>query len=186
MPRGVHGRRPNSRRARWPTFSGWKPSTSLRGSIRWISAAGVGDARQRQLHQDAVDRGIGIEPVDQRQQFGFRGAGRQVVVERPDADLLRRAALVAHVDGEAGSPPTSTTARPGPRLPAGDARVDPRLQAVEQVFGDAACRRGCGRSSWPSGVKSCGYSPDSMPGVAVQRHLWERRKSRMGRVMHRD
>ena len=38
MPRGVHGRRPNWRSARWPTFSGWKPSTSLRGSMRWISA----------------------------------------------------------------------------------------------------------------------------------------------------
>ena len=37
MPRGVQGRRPNWRSARWPTFSGWKPSTSLRGSMRWIS-----------------------------------------------------------------------------------------------------------------------------------------------------
>ncbi|MNN47963.1 hypothetical protein D3C81_1624080 [compost metagenome] len=37
MPRGVHGRRPNSRSTRWPTFCGWKPSTSLRGSMRWIS-----------------------------------------------------------------------------------------------------------------------------------------------------
>src|SRR3546814_4291625 len=34
MPRGVQGRRPNWRSARWPKFSGWKPSTSLRGSMR--------------------------------------------------------------------------------------------------------------------------------------------------------
>ena len=42
MPRGVHGRRPNSRRARCPTFSGWKPSTSLRGSMRWINRRASG------------------------------------------------------------------------------------------------------------------------------------------------
>ena len=28
--------------------------------------------RQRQLHQNAVDAIVGIEPADQRQQFGFR------------------------------------------------------------------------------------------------------------------
>ena len=52
MPRGVHGRRPNSRRARWPTFSGWKPSTSFFGSIsdrqRWASSPdGRGSCRSR-------------------------------------------------------------------------------------------------------------------------------------------
>src|SRR5690606_21697997 len=42
MPGGVQGRGPNWRSARWPTFSGWKPSTSLRGSIRWIRRVASG------------------------------------------------------------------------------------------------------------------------------------------------
>ena len=46
--------------------------------------------RQRQLHQDAVDRGIGVERVDQRQQLGFRRvAGRSCENERmPTASVV--------------------------------------------------------------------------------------------------
>ena len=34
-------------------------------------AGGIRNTRQRQLHQDAVDRRIGVQAIDQRQQFGF-------------------------------------------------------------------------------------------------------------------
>ena len=43
---------------------------------------GVDLLGQRQLHQDAVHRRIGIELADQRQQFGLAHGLRQLVVER--------------------------------------------------------------------------------------------------------
>ena len=41
--------------------------------------------RQRQLHQDAVDRVVGVELRDQRQQLGLAGRRRQAVLEARDA-----------------------------------------------------------------------------------------------------
>ena len=58
-----------------PALIGWKPSTSLSGSMRVMTLARVDVARQRQLDEDAVDRGIGVEPVDQREQVGLAGVG---------------------------------------------------------------------------------------------------------------
>ncbi len=108
--------------------------------------AGVGNARQRQLHQDAVDLGIGIESVDQRQQLGFAGAGRQVVVERLDADLFRRAALVAHVDGGRRIAADQHHRQARPRLPGRQPRIDPQLELVEQFVGDAPPVEDAGRN----------------------------------------
>ena len=42
---------------------------------------GVQMPRQRQLHQDAMHRRIGVEPADQRQQIGLGGLGRQAVLQ---------------------------------------------------------------------------------------------------------
>ena len=53
---------------------------------------------QRQLHQDAVDPVVGIEPGDQRQQLGFAGCRRQVLLKALDAGSGRRLALVADID----------------------------------------------------------------------------------------
>ena len=54
--------------------------------------------RQRQLHEDAVDRWVGVEPVDQRQQIGLAGVGGQAVLEALHPGLDRRLALVADID----------------------------------------------------------------------------------------
>ncbi len=53
---------------------------------------------QRHLHQDAVDRGIGIQPLDEAQELGLRGGVGQVVAHRHEPALLAGHALVAHVD----------------------------------------------------------------------------------------
>ncbi|MNT93800.1 hypothetical protein D3C72_2353580 [compost metagenome] len=52
---------------------------------------------QRQLHQDAVHRGVAIQLGDQRQHLGGAGLGRQAVFEGADARLAGAQHLVAHV-----------------------------------------------------------------------------------------
>ncbi|MOA17788.1 hypothetical protein D3C78_1380570 [compost metagenome] len=54
--------------------------------------------RQWQLDQDAVDLAVGIQPVDQRQQFGLTGGGRQIVGAREETHLITGAALAADVN----------------------------------------------------------------------------------------
>ena len=54
--------------------------------------------RQRQLHQDAVDRLVLVQLGDQLEQLVGRGARRQAVQLAFDADRLARLALVADVD----------------------------------------------------------------------------------------
>ncbi len=53
---------------------------------------------QRQLHQDAVDALVGIEPVDLGQQRLLRHLGVEVHRHRADAHGLGAAPLVAHID----------------------------------------------------------------------------------------
>ena len=67
----MHGTSDRSPTHRRPTFTGWKPSTSLSGSIAVQDLLGVDVLGQRQLDQDAVDLGIAVEPVDQRQELGL-------------------------------------------------------------------------------------------------------------------
>ena len=66
-----------------PTFTGWKPSTSLAGSIGVEHPLAVDVLRQRELHQEAVDPGIGVEPVDDRRAARPRRSspGRRIVSE---------------------------------------------------------------------------------------------------------
>ena len=54
QPSGVHGTRPGKPLASRPALSGWKPSTSLAGSIAAMIFCAIDLLRQRQLHQDAV------------------------------------------------------------------------------------------------------------------------------------
>jgi hypothetical protein len=54
--------------------------------------------RQRGLDEDAVDAVIRVQLRDEPLQLLLRGLCRQPVVDRPDADLLRRVVLAAHVD----------------------------------------------------------------------------------------
>ena len=93
--------------------------------------ARIRDARQRQLDQDAVNLRIGVELVDQVEQLGLGGTGRQIVVMRLDADLRRRGACCAR-----------TPSRPGRRRPA------PRL------WPGGCHRRPRGRRRAPSGCRA--------------------------------
>ena len=107
-------------------------------------AVGVRDARQRQLDQDAVDLGIGVELVDQGQQFGLGGAGRQVVIEGFDAHFLGRTALVAHVHGRGRVATHQHHGQARTAATGSQAGIDPDLEAVQQVFGDAAAIENAG------------------------------------------
>jgi len=53
--------------------------------------------RQRNLHQEPVDSGIGVELADAREQLRHRDVGRVLAVERLDTDLRARQVLPAHV-----------------------------------------------------------------------------------------
>ena len=68
-----------------PTLTGWKPSTSLAGSIASSTFCASICARQRQLHQDAVHHRIAVEAADQRQQVGLAHRRRQAMIERAHA-----------------------------------------------------------------------------------------------------
>ena len=61
QPSGVQGTSAGRPVASRPALTGWKPSTSLRGIDRVEHLLGVDLLRQRQLHQDAVHRRIGVE-----------------------------------------------------------------------------------------------------------------------------
>jgi hypothetical protein len=112
--------------------------------MRWIAGARR-DARQRQLDQDAVDLRVGVELVDQVEQLGLGGTGRQVVVMRLDADLLGGTALVAHVHGRGRVAADQHHGQARAAATGGHAGVDAHLQAVEQVLGDAAAIKDAGR-----------------------------------------
>src|SRR6185312_7069627 len=94
--------------------------------------------RQRRLHQDAVDGRIGVELVDQREQFFLRRAARQVVVEGSEADLVAGLALVAHVHRRGGvvAHQHHSEARRGMalRLALGDASANPLQQFLRDAF----------------------------------------------------
>ncbi len=74
--------------------------------------------RQGQLHQDAVDRRIGVEGGDESCQFLLPGLGRQRVLDGLEAAFLGHAALGADIgvacrvvadddDGQAGGDATA-------------------------------------------------------------------------------
>src|SRR5690606_34754104 len=118
IPRGVQGRRPNWRSARWPTFSGWNPSTSLRGSMRWIRRLASGMpgngscTRMPWTDGSALSRSMSASSSDSLVPAG-RSWSRAWM---PTFSAARR--LLRTYTDEAGSSPTSTTASPGRAFPA--------------------------------------------------------------------
>ena len=90
QPAGVQGtdRRPRPLASR-PTLTGWKSVDVLfrRGPLR--SPALVDVRRQRQLDEDAVDRRVAVEPLDESQEASASvvSAG-SVVLHGMEADLL--------------------------------------------------------------------------------------------------
>ena len=88
--------RPSQRR---PTLTGWKPSTSLAGAMRSSTRRSWICGRQRELDQDAVDRVVGVELVDEREQLAPRraSAGRRSV-RLSHADLGAALHLALDVD----------------------------------------------------------------------------------------
>ena len=150
MPRGVQGRRPNWRRARWPTFSGWKPSTSLRGSMRWISSVASRRSGRGSWTRMPWTSGSALRRSIRASSSASVVVGRQVVVDRADPDLLGGPALVAHVDRGGRVVADQDHGQARARLAGGDPRGDPRLRANRAVRRRSACRRGFGR-----GASSC-------------------------------
>jgi len=57
---------------------------------------------QRQLDQYAVNRGVGIETIDGRQELGLRGFGRQPNGDGVHAGLLARLPLGPDIHGAGG------------------------------------------------------------------------------------
>ena len=105
--------------------------------------------RQRQLHEDAVDRVVGVQLGDELHQLVLGRRLGQDMLEADHADLARRLALAAHVDaarrvvadehdGEAGGWPTCSARR-------GDRGGDPLAEAggIGLAVDDAGAHAGC-------------------------------------------
>ena len=85
--------RPTSR----PAFTGWKPSTSLPGSIAAITFLRIDLRRQRQLHQDAVHGRSALSRADEPA-VRLRWSRRQAVIERAHAASGGHLHLAADID----------------------------------------------------------------------------------------
>ena len=70
----------------------------LGGVERVDDSARIDLTRQRQLHQHAVNLGIGIELADETEQLGLGNAGAGPVLEIPEARVERGLVLGAHID----------------------------------------------------------------------------------------
>ena len=74
--------------------------------LAWVDALhhlGLADVLgQRQLHEDAVDRRVGVQAVDVRQELRLGGRARQVDGDGVDAAISAGGALVAHIDLRGG------------------------------------------------------------------------------------
>ena len=93
---------------------------------------GIDGFGQRQLHQDAVDRGIGIQAIDQRQQLALRRRRRQVVGKGDHADRVGHPALVAYVDLRCGILANENDGEPRWPLARSDARGNLRAHLGRQ------------------------------------------------------
>ena len=98
-PRGVQGTRPGWPLASRPTFSGWKPSTSLAGSTAsttvWVSMW-VGRGSWTRMPSTAS---IGVQLRDPHQQVRLGGAGWQADRLRRDAGRVGGLVLGSDIDG---------------------------------------------------------------------------------------
>ena len=113
QPAGVHGTRPSAPGRQPSDIDDVEAVDVLVGIDRGQDRGLVDLLRQRQLHQDAVDAVVAVELLDQVEQLGLAGRGRQAVVERGHAGRLRpHATCCAH---RPGSPdPRRPARRPGP------------------------------------------------------------------------
>ena len=87
-PRGVQGARTSgSPVARRPTFTGWKPSTSLSGSMASRTFDSSICRGNGQLDQDAVNGRVRVQFRDQIEQFALAGRSGQGDLPRVDTRL---------------------------------------------------------------------------------------------------
>ena len=130
-----------------PMLYGWKPSTSLRGSIASITRSADDVRRQRQLHEDAVDRGSAFSASMSASSSRFRSslAGRSNA-QRSHADAVGRPALVAHVDLRGRVLADQHDGEPGGVPTGGDTRGNRVAQAAGHALRQAPCRRGFARA----------------------------------------
>ena len=75
-----------------------QPVDVLLGPDRLDHRIGIKIAGQRQLHQNAMDFSIFVEPGHQRLKLGLGGLGGQGVLNRLEAALLGHAALGGDID----------------------------------------------------------------------------------------
>ena len=102
QPSGVQGDSAAKPPARRPALFGMQAVDVLGGIDGVDDGFGMDRFRQRQLHENAVHRGIRVELCDQRQQIGLRDIGRQPVLERRHAGGLGLLVLAADIDFAGG------------------------------------------------------------------------------------
>ena len=96
-PSGVAGTCSGLPRKSRPELSGWSPSTSLSGSIAAMTRRLV-HARERQLHEDAVDPVVGVQLVEHLEHLALLRPLGEPVVARLDARFGGGVVLLADVD----------------------------------------------------------------------------------------
>ncbi|MNZ91816.1 hypothetical protein D3C78_1108110 [compost metagenome] len=110
---------------------------------------GIQMGGQWQLHQDAVDGRIGVESVDQAEQFFLRGAGVEVVGLGDEADFLAVLALVGDVNLGGWIAADQNDGQPG--------NAQTLLAALGYALGDLLAEAGgdgftvdqlCGHDAW--------------------------------------
>ena len=110
QPSGVQETKPGTPVMSRPALIGWKPSTSLSGSIASITfCASICGGSGSCTRMPSTCR-IGVEPRDERQELGFAGGGRQQVLEGAHARLRRSGAPCCA--RRSGSPDRRRRARP--------------------------------------------------------------------------
>ena len=98
QPSGVQGASAGRPADRRPALIGMEAVDILGRIDRGEHLLRIDLRGQRQLHQDAVHDRIGVEPPDQRQQFGLAGRLRQAVIERAHAAADGRLGLAGDID----------------------------------------------------------------------------------------
>ncbi len=83
-----------------------------------------------------MNRRIGIQAIDDREQLALRDVSRQVDRKRAHAGSIRCFALVAHVDLRRGMLAGQHHREPRRGPAARDARIHGRLDPAGQSFGD--------------------------------------------------
>ena len=101
-PSGVQGTRAGLPDGEPPDIQRVEPVHVLGRIDRLEHGLGADLRRQRKLHQDAVDRRVGVEPADLCQQRRLGGVRGQADGADGDAGLVGGAVLGAHIDSAGG------------------------------------------------------------------------------------